>query len=64
MSKVKHLMTKSAAAKEAHKGKDMGKKGKNFKKIEEKGEQEYGSKEAGEKVAGAIFQKMRKKGRL
>lgn len=29
-----------------------------FKKIESKASKEYGSKSAGEKVAGAIFQKM------
>lgn len=61
---VKEIFTKSEAAKKAHAGKDMGKKGKNFKKIEAKGEKEYGSKEAGERVAGAIFQNMRRKGKL
>lgn len=64
MSKVKHLMTKSAAAKEAREGKDMGKKGKNFDKIAQKAGKEYGSEEAGERVAGAIFQRLRKKGKL
>lgn len=41
--------------KKAHKGEDIGKKGKNFKKIEDKAAKEYGSKKAGERVAGAIL---------
>jgi len=57
-------MSKATAAKEARKGKDMGKKGKGFSKIAEKAGKEYHSEEAGKKVAGAIFQKMRKKGTL
>lgn len=61
---VKEVMSSSKAAKEAHKGKDMGKKGKNFSKIVAKGDKEYGSKEAGERVAGSIFQKMRRGGKL
>lgn len=64
MSKIKDLMTKSKAAKEARSGKDMGKKGKNFDKVAEKAGKEYGSKASGEKVAGAIFQRMRKRGKL
>ena len=48
------------SAKEAREGKDIGKKGKNFHKIEEKAEKEYGSKEAGERVAGAVLAKLRK----
>ena len=51
----------SYSAKRAHEGKDLGKPGKNFKKIEEKGEKEYGSKEAGERVAGAVLAKLRAK---
>lgn len=62
--KVRDVMSKSKAAKEAHKGKDMGKPGKNFKKIEAKGEKEYGSEAAGKRVAGSIFQKMRRQGKL
>lgn len=61
---VKEVLTKSEAAKKAHKGADMGKKGKNFSKIAHKTGSEYGSEEAGERVAGAIFQKMRRKGKL
>lgn len=65
MSKSIHdVMSKSKAAKEARKGEDMGHKGKGFKKVEAKAEREYGSKEAGEKVAGAVFQNMRRKGKL
>ena len=48
------------SAKGAAKGEDIGKKGKNFHKIEEKAEKEYGSKEAGERVAGAVLAKLRK----
>lgn len=62
--KGKKVLSKSKAAKEARKGEDMGKPGKGFEKVEEKAEKEYGSKKAGEKVAGAMFQKMRKKGDL
>ncbi len=62
--KCKELLTKakrSKIVKEAKKGKDFGKKGKNFKKVEAKAEKEYGSKEAGERVAGSVFwKKMRK----
>lgn len=58
------ILTASQAAKKARKGKDMGKKGKNFKKIAAKAGKKYGSKEAGERVAGAVFQKMRKSGKL
>lgn len=61
---VKEVLTKSKAAKEARRGKDMGKKGKNFDKIAAKAGKEYGSKEAGEHVAGSIFQKMRRAGKL
>jgi hypothetical protein len=49
----------SYSAKKAHKGEDIGKPGKNFKKIEDKAEKEYGSKKQGEKVAGAILSKLR-----
>lgn len=60
----KKAMTKSAAAKKARSGADMGKKGKNFSKIAAKAGKKYGSASAGKKVAGAIFQKMRKAGKL
>lgn len=51
---------KGYSAQAAHKGKDLGKKGKNFKKIANKASKEYGSKEAGERVAGAVLAKLRK----
>ena len=47
------------SAKKARAGKDIGKPGKNFKKISKDAAKRYGSKEAGDKVAGAILAKMR-----
>lgn len=64
MKDIKEVCSKAKAAKEAHKGKDMGKKGKNFSKIANKAAKEYGSKEEGEKVAGSVFQKLRRAGKL
>lgn len=64
MSDIKQVLTRAKAAKEARKGKDMGKKGKGFSKIAAKAGKEYGSKEAGDRVAGAVFQAMRKSGKL
>jgi len=61
---AKKIMTASQAAKKARRGVDMGKPGKNFSKIAAKAGEQYGSKEAGERVAGAVFNKMRKKGKL
>lgn len=58
------VMSKSNAAKKARKGIDLGKKGKNFSKIAQKAAKRYGSTAAGKRVAGAIFQKMRRKGAL
>jgi hypothetical protein len=52
---------KSYSAKEARKGKDIGKKGKMFSKIAKSAGKKYGSKEAGKKVAGAILKKLRGK---
>lgn len=56
---------RSNIVKEAKDGHDFGKKnakGKSgFKAVEEKAEKEYGSKKAGEKVAGSIFWKDRAK---
>lgn len=48
------------SAKAARAGKDIGKPGKNFAKIAADAAKRYGSKEAGQKVAGAILSKMRK----
>ncbi len=52
---------KSYSAKAAAKGKDIGKPGKNFSKIAAKAAKEYGSKAAGERVAGGILAKLRAK---
>jgi hypothetical protein len=49
------------SAKAGAAGKDLGKKGKNFSKIVSKASKEYGSKEAGERVAGAVLAKIRAK---
>jgi hypothetical protein len=46
---------KSAVSKKAHKGEDIGKKGKGFEKVAKAAEKQYGSKEAGEKVAAAAM---------
>jgi len=43
------------------KGTDIGKPGKGFEKIEKKAAKQYGSEEAGKKVAGAILKKVVKK---
>lgn len=48
---------KSAVAKKAVAGKDIGKKGKGFEKVAKAAEKKYGSKEAGEKVAAAAMWK-------
>lgn len=62
-TKKEHMAKKmhSYSAKRASEGKDLGKPGKNFAKIEKKAGAEYGSKEAGERVAGAILNKLRNK---
>ena len=62
--KKKKVLSKSMAAKMAKKGTDMGKPGKNFAKIAAKAGKKYGSMTAGKKVAGAMFQNIRKKGML
>jgi hypothetical protein len=48
---------KSAVAKKAAAGKDIGKKGKGFEKVAKAAEKQYGSKEAGQKVAAAAMWK-------
>jgi hypothetical protein len=53
-------MAKSYSAKNAAAGKDIGKKGKEFSKIEKSAGKEYGSKAAGARVAGAVLSKLRK----
>jgi hypothetical protein len=46
---------RSAMAKKAKAGKDIGAKGKNFEKIAKSAGKKYGSEEAGKKVAGAVM---------
>jgi hypothetical protein len=48
------------SAKSARAGKDIGKKGKTFSKIAASASKRYGSKAAGERVAGAVLAKLRK----
>jgi hypothetical protein len=50
---------KSYSAKSASAGKDIGKPGKQFGKIAASAAQRYGSEEAGERVAGAVLNKLR-----
>ena len=50
---------KGYSAKAARAGKDIGNPGKNFAKIEKSAAKKYGSKEAGERVAGAVLNKLR-----
>jgi len=49
------------SAKKARAGKDIGKPGKQFAKIAKAAGEKYGSKERGEKVAGAVLAKLRAK---
>jgi len=49
------------SAKKARAGKDIGKPGKQFSQIAKSAGEKYGSKERGEKVAGAVLAKLRKK---
>jgi len=48
------------SAKKARAGKDIGKPGKQFAKIAKSAAEKYGSKEKGQKVAGAVLAKLRK----
>ena len=48
---------KSTVIKKAKSGEDIGKKGKGFQKVAKAAEKEYGSKEAGKKVAAAAMWK-------
>lgn len=59
-AKVEEGSTGDYSAKKAAAGKDIGKPGKNFEKIAKKAGEKYGSKERGEKVAGAVLAKLRK----
>jgi len=61
INKEEHVDEATLSAKAARAGKDIGKPGKSFSKIAAKAGKKYGSKEAGERVAGAILAKMRAK---
>ncbi len=52
---------RSAIVKKARAGKDIGKKGKGFEKVEKAAAKEYGSEEAGKKVAAAAMFKNAKR---
>jgi hypothetical protein len=58
---VAERATGDYSAKKAAAGKDIGKPGKNFEKIAKSAGQRYGSKAAGERVAGAVLNKLRGK---
>jgi len=57
----KEMSEADYSAKKAAAGKDIGKPGKMFSKIAKSAGKEYGSKERGEKVAGAVLAKLRAK---
>jgi hypothetical protein len=59
--KDKEIDEASYSAKSARAGKDIGKPGKAFSKIAADAAERYGSKEKGEKVAGAVLAKLRAK---
>ena len=58
---AKEVDEASYSAKAARAGKDIGKPGKAFAKIAQDAGERYGSKERGEKVAGAVLAKLRAK---
>jgi hypothetical protein len=58
---VERMAETSYSAKSARAGKDIGKPGKQFDKIAKSAAERYGSKERGEKVAGAVLAKLRAK---
>ena len=58
---VAEASTGDYSAKKAAAGKDIGKPGKMFSKIAKSAGERYGSKERGEKVAGAVLAKLRAK---
>ncbi|CAB4138088.1 hypothetical protein UFOVP328_281 [uncultured Caudovirales phage] len=60
-SAVAERATGDYSAKKARAGKDIGQPGKNFEKIAKGAAERYGSKERGEKVAGAVLAKLRAK---
>lgn len=60
-AKEKELGEADYSAKKAAAGKDIGKPGKAFAQIAKSAGKEYGSKAAGERVAGAVLNKLRSK---
>lgn len=58
---IDSILEASYSAKAARAGKDIGKPGKAFAKIAASAGKRYGSKERGEKVAGAVLAKLRAK---
>jgi hypothetical protein len=58
---IPYLQQKELAEARFEKGEDVGGKGFEFKKIAKAAEKKYGSKEAGQKVAGAVLKKVLKK---
>lgn len=59
-----HVADKPKDASSLGEGKDEGKPGKNFAKIAKTAAKEYGSKAAGERVAGAVRAKLMKQGKI
>ena len=59
---VKSIIMEVLQEERFKKGTDIGKKGPGFKKVAKAAEKEYGSKEAGKKVAGAILKKVMNEG--
>lgn len=57
------MAKRSYSAKSAAAGRDIGKPGKNFGKIASSAAKEYGSAAAGKRVAGAVLNKLRHKGK-
>lgn len=61
---AKKVLSKSAAAKQARSGKDMGKPGKGFSKGVKELVASGHSAQSARKIMGAQFQRMRKAGKL
>ena len=57
------MARKTYSAKAAAAGKDLGKPGKQFGSIAAKAGKAYGSAAAGKRVAGAVLNKLRNKGK-
>jgi flavodoxin len=58
--KVAEIIAKELKEERFEKGTDIGKKGAGFAKIAKAASKEYGSEEAGKRVAGAILKKVLK----